>query len=274
MKSGTTSIYNYLIQHPQIAPCRIKEPFIFAQENYPTTIEEYTRLWDLNNDIHSVAIEASTDYTKLPDVVNIPKRMSLLGVDNFRLIYMMRNPLRRIESHVRHTIKTNKEFLGIKESNKDFSLDSGLTNRHIAYSSYAYQLDEWVKFFPLKSILLLTLEELKTCPEEVLLRMCRFLNVDENFLFSGIDVQYGHIEATAGARPFWVKLEKIRILNLLVKKFVSTNIRDFLRSKVGSRYGRTILSKDEEATVIDRLSNDMKKLRDIYKVDTKKWWNI
>lgn len=100
MKSGTSNLFHVLGQHPQIAPCNLKEPNFFSDEQeYAKGFSYYRDLWDWDPAVHKVALEASTTYTKYPRQ-EAAGRIAEAAKD-FRLIYIMRNPLERIESHIR-----------------------------------------------------------------------------------------------------------------------------------------------------------------------------
>ncbi|MCH8112407.1 MAG: sulfotransferase [Proteobacteria bacterium] len=87
MKSGTTTLFELLSQHPEIAPCREKEPFFFAsEEKYAADEDAYQMLWDWDPNRHKIALEASTDYAKLPFVTGVPDRMA--ACDKFRFRFM------------------------------------------------------------------------------------------------------------------------------------------------------------------------------------------
>ena len=101
MKCGTTSLYQYLEQHPDIASSPMKEPLFFSSDE----VFARGRAWyeSLYPDANRSAwtLDGSTDCTKYPFCGDVPARMLAFGGE-FRLIYIMRNPLRRVESHARH----------------------------------------------------------------------------------------------------------------------------------------------------------------------------
>jgi hypothetical protein len=67
MKSGTTSLFEYLAGHPMLAPCREKEPDFFARdERWRRGRSWYEGLWRPAPPADGFALEASTSYTKLP----------------------------------------------------------------------------------------------------------------------------------------------------------------------------------------------------------------
>src|SRR5687767_556056 len=111
MKSGTTTLFDYLSNHPQIAPCANKEPGFFAfDEFFDRGFSWYEEQFNFDSSRHSYAMEASTDYTKFPYCNSTLEKLAASQPRQFKLIYIMRNPIRRIESHARHTQVTKKEI--------------------------------------------------------------------------------------------------------------------------------------------------------------------
>ena len=151
MKSGTTSLFEILSQHPQVCPSKTKEPDYFIKNGDESSQEDYLSLWDWQDSTHSIALESSVAYTKEPYITGVPERINEAKLGQYRFIYMLRNPLNRIESQVRHGI-----FAGWGKS-----LDAGIPEDAINFSSYAMQLDKYLEFFPIDNILLVTLEEFK-----------------------------------------------------------------------------------------------------------------
>jgi hypothetical protein len=66
MKSGTSSLHDYLGKHPQIFMAQFKEPMYFSREEHERmSLAEYEGLFkDVSNQLYIG--ESSTEYTKLP----------------------------------------------------------------------------------------------------------------------------------------------------------------------------------------------------------------
>lgn len=121
-KAGTTSLYQYLKQHPQIFFPDKKEPHFFSFEgrtegfNGPgqakfmekriTKLEDYERLFEPVKDEIAIG-EASTSYLYIPDAVDRIKHY-LPGV---KLIAMLRHPVDRAFSHYLHHYRNGGELI-------------------------------------------------------------------------------------------------------------------------------------------------------------------
>ena len=136
MKSGTTSLYHYLKQHPQIYMSSIKEPNFFALEGSNLdfngaegkeqiqrlikresiiNIEEYRALF--RRAAHETAIgEASPMYLYSPEA---PYRIRYY-VPEAKLITILRNPVERAYSAFLYMTRDGREPLGEANSLKHF----------------------------------------------------------------------------------------------------------------------------------------------------------
>jgi len=87
-KAGTSSLYSLLAQHPELARCCVKEPRFFIRPGKPAA---YYKFWVFDPTIHSLALEASTQYARFPMFGHVPERMAAFPAE-FRLIYILRDP--------------------------------------------------------------------------------------------------------------------------------------------------------------------------------------
>ena len=277
MKSGTTTLFDYLAQHPQIAPCAEKEPCFFAyEERWSRGFEWFEGLFDFDPDGHAWAMEASTDYSKYPFCSDVPARLEASAPRTFKLIYVLRHPLRRIESHARHTSIFKRE-LETPSPREDHSLDAGVSPVSLAASSYASQLDQFEDFVDRGDLHLLTMEELVADPAGELRKVCDFLGIDASFGFPlGM-----HANQAVGKRafdhPLWRRLRDMPVLKGVSRALVPVALRQRLRYmlsiKVEAR-GRFDLRPAEEADLLKTLATDLRRLRDRYGVDIERIWDI
>tara|TARA_Y100000588_G_C14171428_1_gene889329 strand:+ start:187 stop:1089 length:903 start_codon:yes stop_codon:yes gene_type:complete len=119
-KSGTTSLHNYLNQHPDIFMCSPKEPhFLINNEIGKNRIhagicseQKYLDLF-LNGKSKKYRGESSVMYLMFPEIV-IPKINEKYGKD-CKIIIMLRNPIERAYSGFQHVKRYN-----VKENSLDF----------------------------------------------------------------------------------------------------------------------------------------------------------
>jgi len=260
-KSGTTSLYRYLTQHPSIAACTEKEPKFFTGENWSKGLDRYRSLWE---EFGEVLMEASTLYTWVPMLPNAAERIeSVEEKGNFRFIYIMRDPIARAESQIKWS--ASRGYV----SPKDPVEDPWLMN----VSRYAKQLDEYEQRFGRNRLHLITLDALKNHPEAVLRETCDFLGVSRDFEF---DVRRKHNQSKEKVVPgrFWNRLRNVEWLHHAVRTVPSEYrgiIRKWVNPKAKDAEEQYCLTTEQRRRFIDALSDDLRRLEQFYEVDTSPW---
>lgn len=152
MKCGTTSLFQYLAQHPQVAPSSPKEIRFFSlNENWQKGFNWYQTRWQWDPSRHQVALEASPSYAALPRRPNVAERIAQVRAD-FRFIYLLRDPIERIESHYAHAARKSKApTSGMNE----------VPRQWLELSKYAMQLAPYRECFSVDQVLLLDKSEAK-----------------------------------------------------------------------------------------------------------------
>lgn len=181
MKAGTSSLHQYLDQHPAIFMARFKEPQYFAPHltrwkqdwgeghRHPEPgIEWYLRLFKDAGDV-AYAGESSVSYTAVPWVTGCHERIHRFNPDA-RLIYLMREPVERCISHYWHFVVDGREDLGMLEAIQR-------REEYVARSDYARQLRPYLETFGREQVLALTVEELNRDPLAVFSRLFAFLGI-------------------------------------------------------------------------------------------------
>lgn len=196
MKSGTTSLHQYLARHPQAFMCEPKEPGFFVEEL------TWSRGWDWYLDLFAeagdarIVGESSTHYAKLPTYRGVPERISQ-HIPDSRIVYVMRDPLDRIESHYWHNV--NNLFL--EAERRDFTAALRESPEYLAYSDYAMQLDAYFRVFGRERVYCTTFETLTRTPASETAKLCRWLGLDG-------DIPADAFEQKWNARPEAVRKAK------------------------------------------------------------------
>lgn len=254
MKSGTSSLYNYLAQHSEICPCFTKEPEYFSEkQGHRVDIAVYEDLWkDFDDQKHKYAIEASTGYTKYPFEKGVAQRMKDYGIEP-KMIYVVRNPISRILSQNR-----------FMESKQIFN--HGIFSDHtVELSKYFQQLEEITAVYPKSSVFIADFDELNRAPKKLVKDIFRFLelpqeevdvqekaNISKELSKTGkfLDVQLGRINRHVPG----VTLNKKKILN-----------KKWLQKK------HKTLSESDAQKLKDLLKDDIEKFGREYNFDVSKW---
>lgn len=199
-KSGTTSLFQYLSQHPQVRPGFTKEVHFFdggkvpGIDTYAMGVGWYKAHFPLKNriDLRFITGEASPLYLFNPLA---PQRIFNL-LPRVKLIALLRNPAERALSHYYHEKKKGREPLPILEAFKseDERIKEAINSQcykklnFINYSYlkrglYAEQLERYFKVFNRSQILVINSGDFFKKPRLVLAGICRFLDIDDSFNF-------------------------------------------------------------------------------------------
>ncbi|MDY6782467.1 MAG: sulfotransferase [Cyanobacteriota bacterium] len=261
MKCGTTSLFHYLAEHPQITAASDKEPHFFSEEsNSEKKLDKYRSLWQWQPE-HRVALEASTTYTMHPKYEDVPERIARVKDADFRFIYIMRHPFLRVESHIRHLLA------------EGYQNTVEVIEEHLAFSEYARQLDRYVELFGRDRIHLLLLEDLQNNPQTELCRICQFLGVDSDYIFGNIDLVMNS-KSTLNLHPTIRQIYRIPTVKS-IGRLIPPKIRQKLYNPLKSGKIQDVRLSDRDREIIfERLQPDLAKLQATYGVDVAQKWKL
>ncbi len=274
MKCGTTSLYEALAEHSQIAPCELKkEPNFFLDPyRWARGLSYYLSLYTERGDpsLPRYFLDATTDYGKLPYFDCALDRMQQTIGDRIKIIYMMRDPFRRIESHHLHAAATKFELFKHPPEQSDFSLDAGVSEAALQISRYAYHLDRFCERFGSTNVLPVVLEELMKNQDEELRRVTDFLELKplETRLPAANTRSHKYRNETLEA------LQSSAWIRNAVRKTTSPTLRNQLKEKLFPKRqlpGRFKLNDDERQQIANELREDLTRLRAFYQVDLSLW---
>lgn len=267
MKAGTTTLFERLSRHPDVAPSSPKEPNFFAsRERFDRGAGWYqARFPDGADD--RVRLEASTAYTKRPAKAGAAERMHRHAEEHgldVRLIYSMRDPVERIRSHVTQLL-AGGEFLRPVES-----FQSGSISGHVLCTSmYGFQLAPYLERFGRERIHLIRFERLREDLDAVLDEATTFLDLDPRHLPQGESV---HNPSSGKYRKSWLwkRLEDLHLdaLTGAIPEAVMEPVRRSLGERVE---GHVEITADQRAAILHALEADLRQLRDDLGVDVGGW---
>lgn len=161
MKSGTTTLYRYLSEHPDIDMSRDKETDFFVKEKaWPNGLAWYSNQFTAADRLRG---EASPNYTKCRDFQGVPERMAQV-CPTVKLIYIVRDPVKRVVSQFKHSY--------IQGTLRPQTLNQFYTTHEYAHildaSLYARQLKAFLQHYPKDAILVLDFDTLTENPQAVM----------------------------------------------------------------------------------------------------------
>ena len=296
IKSGTTSMYHYLKEHPQIYLPKIKEPKFFTSPAflkkeklnnkfinskafaYIHNLDDYKSLFlNVKNEI---AIgEASPQYLPTYETT-IPLIIKHLG--NIKIILILRNPVDRAFSAYKHNkrLKPHRPLLNEKLSFIDAlkiedvrikTRDFPLMFFYRTMSMYYNQVKSYKENF--SEVFICKYEELENDPLSLMKKIYAFLEVDNNFK-PNVEIKYN--------------IGRSKNLNTIQKVFfkVKRDTRWKIMQKTGAIIGNqnlnkitTLLVKKDESIpdedcrkiLINEFKEDIIKLEKLINKDLQNW---
>ena len=198
MKGGSTSLYNFVTQHPDIARAAQKEIGYFANKYkygekyyrsyFPTKLSAYLHKKQTHQKL--LTGEASIAYLFFPAV---PNRMKDLLPD-IKLIIILRNPVDRAYSHYWLAKRLNNETFPFEKAveleeercageferllqDPYFIPTNFVNNSYLAGGIYADQLEHWFRCYNRNQFLFLSTEDFAKNPQQTLNQFFDFVGV-------------------------------------------------------------------------------------------------
>jgi hypothetical protein len=200
LKCGTTSIHHYLGLHPEIQMSKPKELNFFVEElNWDLGLDWYASRFDSRFKVRG---ESSPHYTNLPRFGGVAERIHEHCPDA-RLIYMVRDPIKRILSHWVHATGAGYETRELVPTLSE--PDSSYIHR----SMYWMQLQPYLERFDRSQIEVIAQEELQGEREETMRRAFAFAGVDAGFTSEQFDREWEKSSAKQG--------DKYQLMERLIK---------------------------------------------------------
>ena len=195
-RSGTTSLYNYLCEHPAIAPALRKEIHFFDnnfkkglpwyRSYFPLNLEKRRALQDRGQGLLSG--ESTPYYLFHPTV---PARV-FASLPKVKLIALLRNPIDRAYSHYQHEVNLGVEKAAFEDAirkekealaSEEQRLGTEKGYQSFAYQNYSYlsrgiyvdQIKAWRKYFNQESLLILKSEDFYANPRQAMKQVFSFL---------------------------------------------------------------------------------------------------
>lgn len=242
-KAGTTSLYHYLDQHPEVYMSPIKEPNYFSPEIRIDNIDANWQEWAQREDKSlqqylrgsmeekrfGGIVSNFSDYQKLFRNVTSEKavgeasvcylwsetaaRNIALTTPDAKIIMVLRNPVDRAFSQYKQAVVeglTGKSFHELLRTSLTHKSEKfALLNPFLEFGLYHEQVKRYTELFPPANLRIYLYEDYKRAPRETLTHLFDFLGVDSQF---SPDMSEKHLRTNL-PRFLWIShmLKKHRI---------------------------------------------------------------
>jgi Sulfotransferase domain len=193
-KSGTTTLLQHLVNHPQIEAPNCKETFYFNDiNNFKKGQNWYQAHFPLKSKLNSnkYTIDGSANFF---ESIDAPLRIKQL-IPKAKVILLLRNPVDRAYSHYKMAVKYGfeklsfEEALEIEDKRLQYEQDEIIPQlkhpyifQKLGYRTkgiYVNYLSSWMNNFNEESLLIIKAEEYFTNPKENYQNIINFLQLND-----------------------------------------------------------------------------------------------
>jgi hypothetical protein len=301
-KAGTTSLYHYLDQHPDVYMSPVKEPNYFAEEIRLGNISAQWQDWahrehkslqaylrgPMQEKRFGGIVASWSDYLKLFENVNGEKAVGEASVcylwsktaaraiasttPHAKIVMVLRNPVDRALSQYKQAVASGlirKSFRElIRDSLKNNSDQFELLNPFLEFGLYYGQVKRYTEQFPAENLRIYLYEEYKQAPTRITADIFRFLTVDPQF---SPDVSEKHLQ-TSWPRFKWISfmLKKCGVWSLL-KNMVPDDLVPVIKKCVLRNKKTVELDPADRVQLSNYYREDVTRLSRLIKRDLHGW---
>jgi hypothetical protein len=246
MKAGTSSLHKYLSIHPDVHASSLKEiDFFIKENNFSKGLSWYKNHFD--ND-YKINCYSSPNYTKRHIFEGVPKRI-FKHIPDIKLIYVVRDPIKRFVSHYHHVWINNLEKRTLDEVFRN--LDE--TDCYLS-GLYYYQMKPYLDFFSKSRVLVVQSEELLKYRRETMMKIFSFLNIDEN-----LDLDFSferNVTSERGKKPIWFTKVIKSGVGKKVKQLIPDNLKLKTSNLIEKKVDRPILNEEQRVLLKNKYQED------------------
>jgi len=269
-KSGTTSLFQYLAQHPEIGLCRVKEPHYFTDKlgkfyaNGPNdtknswlttgSLEEYLRLFNGTEGYKAVG-EASTSYLSTPGVAELIHR----HFPEAKIVAILRHPVERAFSAYMHLRREGRETLSFEQAlaaePDRIRQKWELLWYYRKLGHYHEQLIPYMRLFDPTQRLVVPYETWKADPIRFIRRMALFLGVDPEYSF---DLSYrDNVAGVPRSSALYKFTQEKNLIKNIMKPLIPHRLRTYMKQSI----------RDANLKQVQLSDRTRKELSDYYRSD-------
>lgn len=271
-KAGTTSLFNYLSNHPSICGASIKETCFFLDVDYPRRskyrfpdgMESYYSLFEQCNE-DSLRLEATPLYLYSDETAARIRSM----LSNVKIIIILREPIDRLYSFYRMARAvftrdyTFEEYVRVQlELFREGLISDNRYFRALVEGKYSSYLGAYIETFGTENVIVVQFGMLKIQPRELMGIISDYAGIDPTF-FDNYSFRVYHKTPNVRSKTVhsgFLKLKKIMRWSFSKKKRTRA-IFKFARSIVEPYYF-TLINREETS---DKISEEtLRELQQFY----------
>lgn len=281
-KSGTTSLFDWVGQHPEIYanPASKDYPFFTDERLYNHRKKDFLNLFK-KNDSKKVILGCEANLMYVPEAI---ERMQSL-IPEAKLIAILRNPVDRAFSAWFYAMERGLEKRtfseAIEEEMKGKTIPphtwEGRQKNYLRHGLYAQQLEGVFRFYPGDKVMVLIYEDVIKDPAKEIKKVFRFIGIDESFI-----PNFTIKNKTLGGQRFKI-LSKIlyrgrphkhplwEILRFLIPKDLRTTMRMKLENINRVEASKPSFPEDIRRKLINYYKDEIVRLEQILHMEITEW---
>ncbi len=252
MRAGTTTLWTYLNEHPDIYMAKKKEIGYFSDPKYQNLdLSWYTDLFSEARD-NQLCAEASTVYSRWPNYGNVAERI-YNKCPNIKLIYVLRNPIERAHSHYAYGIQEGKgpATFDLAIQNSNFYLDPGF---------YFEQIKQYLNYFSQDQIHCILHEDLVNDTNQTLIKTQEYLGLRITQLAKQSDYKVNSRGDRLLKKKLDTKLKNIPGASYIRKHLPTSFKKDIFNAVKNSSFGNNTLKEYKPQEISEKTRNHLKDL--------------
>lgn len=300
-KGGTTSLYHYLKQHPDVYLSPIKEPHFFSKDidtalfskafaqNKLQDIDAYVH-GDMTTEYHAAFVrewehyrllfknamnekalgELSTSY--LYSEVAAKEIYKALG--KIKIIIALRNPVQRAFSHYRMNLYTGNSNIfnfseALQEDLNHIPKVWGNANLYLELGLYYEQVKRYLDTFSSENVKIIFTEDLKTNTQSVITDLYSFIGVDYSFK-PDTSVRYNEVYTPKYKNLTW--LLNASGIRPFAKKISSGRLKEIaIKLLYRNKEDKSQMTLEEKKFLVNFYKEDVQKLSQLLNKDLSHW---
>ena len=239
-KAGTTALYDYLGQHPQVFLSPVKEPMFYSREDYYAKgLDWYEDEYFEGAEIYPVRAEATPHYLYWSEKV-APRIKNIYGERPVKFIVSFRDPVSRAYSWYWNMVREGREDLDfdealqveglrLEQNHHELYERGSMVYGYSAGSRYATLLRPYLNLYPMENFFFVFQDDLRSRVNETCEEIFEFLGLESS---RQIDTTNSNPAAMPRSRLLHRTLRQRSLFKEFMKAFIPTKARRPLKSKV------------------------------------------
>ena len=239
-KAGTTALYNYLAQHPQVFLSRVKEPMFFSREEYYARgLDWYEGFYFDGAENYPVRAEATPHYLYWSEKV-APRIKEVYGERPVKFIVSFRDPVSRAYSWYWNMVREGREDLDfdealrveeyrLKQNRSELYQLGSMVYGYSAGSRYASLLQPYLELFSPENFFFVFQDDLKSRVNETCEEIFEFLGIESS---TQVNTSKSNPAAMPRSRLLHKTLRQRSLFKEFIKPFIPMKIRRPLKAKM------------------------------------------